>query len=158
MDGAQKIKEKSQNRRAECRWESGKRRWVREAKKVGGWLATRATPGPRSTNIRVGGIYSYKLSAGALYESARAGGDLSPLKGLRFCRTSLPTLLFTLSPAPSTTPYLYLVLAPRHPPSLVSFSAPFSHAPSCTVSLARPPDWKDESFASNKLPHEPTSS
>lgn len=119
----------------------------------------------RSTNIKVGGIYSYKLSAGALYKGARerAEGDLSPLKGLRFCRTPLPRsfplfLSLSLSPPsrqrPTCTSRACFSLHP------VPFSARslMPHRAQHSVSLARPPDWKDESFASNKLPREPTSS
>lgn len=46
-----------------------------------------ATTPALGTNIRLGRIYSYKLSAShALSQKAAAEGDLSPLKGLRFCR------------------------------------------------------------------------
>lgn len=39
-------------------------------------------------NIELGGIYSYKLSAASV--KGLCERDLSPLKGLGFCRTRVP--------------------------------------------------------------------
>lgn len=63
-------------------------------KEVGGWLATRATPG---REILISGWVGYTLTncLPARRRGSRAEGDLSPLKGLRFCRTPLPHSLFS---------------------------------------------------------------
>lgn len=91
-------------------------------KEVGGWLATRATPG---REVLISGWVGYTLTncLPARRRGSRAEGDLSPLKGLRFCRTPLPHSPFSppSSPLPRQRPtYISrLLLAPR---SAIPFS------------------------------------
>lgn len=82
--------------------QEGREGGIREGeRKVGGWLATQATPGPQSTNIGVGGIYSYKLSAGPSWgggggKGARRGGFVS-IKGIEVLSYSTLPRSFLLS-------------------------------------------------------------
>lgn len=152
------MREKSKNERIKGmhRWESRKRKWVREMRKVGGWLATRATPG---REVLISGWVGYTLTncLPARRRGSRAEGDLSPLKGLRFCRTPLPhSPFYTLSLSP-TTPYLYFAPASRH--ALPFLFPAFSHASPYTRCLIEASTrLEDESFTSNKLLRKPTSS
>lgn len=151
------MRKKSKKERIECRWESRKRRWVREVRKVGGWLATRATP---SREVLISGWVGYTLTncLPARRRGSRAEGDLSPLKGLRFCRTPLPhSLLSTLSLSP-TTPYLYFALCSSSSFTIPFSGAAFSHAPYIFCLIEASSRLEDESFTSNKLPRKPTSS
>lgn len=78
-------------------------------------------PRSRSTNIKVGGIYSYKLSAGASWGVARRGGFVS-IKGIEVLSYSTSALSF-LSPRQRPTYISRLLLAPR---STIPFSAVLS--------------------------------
>lgn len=109
-----------------------------------------------SREVLISGWVGYTLTncLPARRRRSRAEGDLSPLKGLRFCRTPLPhSLLSTLSLSP-TTPYLYFAPAPRH--ALPFLFPTFSHAPPYTLCLIEASTrLEDESFTSNKLLRKP---
>lgn len=95
-------------------------------------------PRSRSTNIKVGGIYSYKLSAGALWGVARRGGFVS-IKGIEVLSYSTSALSF-LSPRQRPTYISRLLLAPTlYRPFFRCSLMPYrTHS----VSLRRTPDWK----------------
>lgn len=103
-------------------------------------------PRPPSTNIRVGGIYSYKLSAGASQEGARRGGFVS-IKGIEVLSYSTSTLLsvpsFSLSlplarQRPTCISRLCFSFALYHSFFRRSFMLHRAHS----VSLKRAPDCK----------------
>lgn len=114
-------------------------------------MATRATPG---REVLISGWAGYTLTncLPARRRGSRAEGDLSPLKGLRFCRTPLPIPSFprSLFLSPQLRPTyisrrpLLVTLHRSFFPGALSLSLSFSCAPPCarSVSLKRTPDWK----------------
>jgi len=135
----------------ECR-KSKKKRWVKEVRKVGGWLATRATSGRK---VLISGWVGYTLTncLPVRRRGSRREGFVS-IKGIEVLSYSTSTLSFPLFLSPPTTPYLYFAPAPRH--ALPFLFPAFSHAPPYTLCLIEANTrLEDESFTSNKLLYEP---
>lgn len=107
-------------------------------------MATRATPG---REVLISGWVGYTLTncLPARRRGSRAEGDLSPLKGLRFCRTPLPHSLFSLSLSlsrPDNALVIFRACAPRHAQLRSFFRCSLMPYRTRSVSLRRAPDWK----------------